>query len=330
MNPYFSILVPVFNQVGLMDDCIKSLLAQEFTDFEVLLVDDGSTDDSLKMCNELAEKDARFKVLKHDGNKSLLVARYTGMENAKGEYILFVDSDDYVENDSLIKLHEFLAENPVDIVRFGFYNEKHAVDPGENWVLPENTKDVVDDFLYGRIVPNVWKNCYSAAVIKEALKRVKPFYCNMSEDVFWSMVLFTCAKSEDILQENLYHYNIGTGMSTGHKSNPAKIRRDFDSMIAVEEHLHEYVDKYCPQYKEGLNYHMKRAMRYIFISGVWWEDDFSKVMDMLYEIRNEKTMWLYEEVCNEAIVVLVRKKLDLSDEKLDKIGVPHEPFTWFD
>lgn len=330
MNPYFSILVPVFNQVGLMDDCINSLLEQEFTDFEVILVDDGSTDESLKMCNELAEKDFRFKVFKHDGNKSLLVARYTGMEKAKGEYILFVDSDDYIENDSLIKLHDFLVKNPVDIVRFGFYNERHVKDEGENWVLPEKTEDIVDDLLYGRIVPNVWKNCYSTAVIKEALKRIEPFYCNMGEDVFWSVVLFTCANSEDILRENLYHYNIGAGMSTGRKSNPAKIKRDFDSLLAVEEHLHKYIDKYSPKYKEGLIYHMKRAMRYVFISGVWWEDDFSLVMDMLYEIRNEKTMWLYKEFCNEAIVALVRKKFDLSDEKLDTIGVPHEPFTWFD
>ena len=123
MRPFFSILVPVYNQVGKMDECIASLRAQTFPDFEAIFVDDGSTDASWPMLQGFVEQDERMSAVQHGENRSLLAARYTGMSHAKGEYILFLDSDDYLSDDALECLRNKLAAEPVDILRFGYRTE---------------------------------------------------------------------------------------------------------------------------------------------------------------------------------------------------------------
>ena len=100
-TPFFSILVPVFNMESRMDDCIASIKAQTFTDYEVILVDDGSKDGSYEMLLGFAKEDSRYSAFRHEGNRSLLCARYTGMANARGRYILFLDSDDTIVPDTL-------------------------------------------------------------------------------------------------------------------------------------------------------------------------------------------------------------------------------------
>ena len=97
---FFSVLIPVYNQVGKMQECIDSLNAQSFTDLEIIMVDDGSTDDSYQMLLSFAGKDPRIKVFRHEKNSSLVGARYTGMQHASGEYVFFLDSDDSITADA--------------------------------------------------------------------------------------------------------------------------------------------------------------------------------------------------------------------------------------
>ncbi len=94
----YSIIVPVYNAETTLERCVKSILQQEFGDFELLLIDDGSTDKSGEICNQFATKDCRVKVA-HQNNKGVSGARNLGLELAQGKRILFIDSDDYVEND---------------------------------------------------------------------------------------------------------------------------------------------------------------------------------------------------------------------------------------
>ncbi|MBU3807950.1 MAG: glycosyltransferase, partial [Candidatus Phocaeicola faecipullorum] len=93
--PRISVIVPVYNVAALLPRCIDSLLDQEFTDYEVLLVDDGSTDRSGRICDEYKEKDVRIRVI-HKHNEGVSRTRNRGIDEAKGEWITFVDSDDYV------------------------------------------------------------------------------------------------------------------------------------------------------------------------------------------------------------------------------------------
>lgn len=96
--PKISIIVPVYKVEKYLHRCLDSIVAQNFTDWECILVDDGSPDGSGKICDEYAEKDGRFKVF-HQENQRVSAARNKGLDNAKGEWIGFVDSDDWVSKD---------------------------------------------------------------------------------------------------------------------------------------------------------------------------------------------------------------------------------------
>ncbi|MDC1256000.1 glycosyltransferase [bacterium] len=117
MNPTFSIIVPVYNVEDYLDECLNCLLAQSFHDFEVILINDGSTDNSEAICQEFTNKDPRF-LLRTTHNQGQGAARNIGITLAKGQYIYFYDSDDKLSDNLLEKLHNIHTDKNVDIVMF--------------------------------------------------------------------------------------------------------------------------------------------------------------------------------------------------------------------
>ena len=103
MNPFFSVIIPVYNVEQYLNQCVCSVLNQAFSDYEIILVDDGSTDNSGKMCNTCADKYCSVSVI-HKANGGLSDARNAGIREAKGTYILFIDSDDYIAEGSLERI----------------------------------------------------------------------------------------------------------------------------------------------------------------------------------------------------------------------------------
>ncbi len=126
-----SIVVPVYNVEKYLSRCIDSLLAQEEQDFEIILVDDGSTDRSGDICNQYAERDQRIRVI-HQKNGGLSAARNAGMAIARGEFIGFIDSDDWIEPDMYSSMRAVLEKEDVD---FAMVQTQYAYDTGE--VSPE-------------------------------------------------------------------------------------------------------------------------------------------------------------------------------------------------
>lgn len=113
--PKFSIIVPVYKVEQYLDRCIQSILKQTFTDFEVILVDDGSPDNCGVICDNYAAKDDRIVVL-HQINQGLSAARNNGLDIARGEYICFVDSDDWIEHEMLAEIEADLLSKCSDVV----------------------------------------------------------------------------------------------------------------------------------------------------------------------------------------------------------------------
>ncbi len=109
--PLVSIIVPVYKAENVLYHCVDSILSQTFDDFELILVDDGSPDNSGKICDDYAAKDERIKVV-HKGNDGVSMARNTGIEHSSGKYICFIDSDDYIRNDYLENLIYAKTNNP--------------------------------------------------------------------------------------------------------------------------------------------------------------------------------------------------------------------------
>lgn len=118
-KPEISIIVPVYNVGKYLPQCLDSILSQTFEDWECWLVDDGSIDDSGKICDNYAERDSRFKII-HKSNGGQSSARNVALEKAAGKYITFIDSDDWVDRDFLETLRDLLVKNDADVSQTGF------------------------------------------------------------------------------------------------------------------------------------------------------------------------------------------------------------------
>lgn len=120
MHPLISIIVPIYNVETYLHRCLNSILEQTFTDFEVLLINDGSTDNSGVICEEYAQKDKRFKVF-HKENGGVASARQVGIDKAIGEYSIHADGDDWMEKDMLSDMYKIITTQKADILISDFY-----------------------------------------------------------------------------------------------------------------------------------------------------------------------------------------------------------------
>ena len=119
-EPVVSVVIPVYNVEAYLCECVDSVLTQTMQDFEIILVDDGATDSSGAICDRYAQQDPRIQVI-HQKNGGLSAARNTGLDAAKGEYVYFLDSDDYIEPYSLEHLRDLAEKEKADVVFFDAY-----------------------------------------------------------------------------------------------------------------------------------------------------------------------------------------------------------------
>lgn len=117
-----SVIVPVFNTEKYLHKCLNSIVSQTYKDLEIIVVDDGSFDNSPRICDEFAQKDNRIKVV-HKNNEGVSVARNTAIDMASGEYLFFVDSDDYMAHNMIEVLYKDLNKNNADISMCDFRTE---------------------------------------------------------------------------------------------------------------------------------------------------------------------------------------------------------------
>ena len=135
MVPKISVLIPIYNQGKYIRRCLDSVVSQSLKEIEIICVDDGSSDDSAKIVAEYANADARIRLIKHNENKSLLMARKTGIFAAQGEYVMFVDSDDWITSDACADLYSEIKKYSADMLHF---NVTEVIDGN---VIPKMKKD---------------------------------------------------------------------------------------------------------------------------------------------------------------------------------------------
>lgn len=132
MGPYISIVIPVYNSTPHLRRCMESVLGQTLREIEVICVDDGSLDGSLALLREYEKVDDRLRIIIHEDNKGTLTARKDGVLNASGQYVMFVDPDDFIEKNACEVLYNKLKETGADIIGFGMFieAEEPATYPG--------------------------------------------------------------------------------------------------------------------------------------------------------------------------------------------------------
>ena len=120
MDPKISIIVPVYNVEEFLSECIESILEQTFSDFELLLVNDASTDGSRDICENYANKDSRIRLLDNEKNQGQSFSRNRGIREAKGIYVTFIDSDDVVDSSYLMKIFSAAEQEKAEVVSMGY------------------------------------------------------------------------------------------------------------------------------------------------------------------------------------------------------------------
>ena len=115
MSELISVIVPVYNVEKYLDKCIQSILGQTYSNIELLLIDDGSTDSSGAICDKYVTQDSRVRVF-HKSNEGVSAARNWGLDNAKGEWIAFVDADDWIDSDMYERMYNAAVQNQTDMV----------------------------------------------------------------------------------------------------------------------------------------------------------------------------------------------------------------------
>lgn len=246
-QPFFSILIPVYNTSNTVRRTLASVLNQTFNNIEVIIVDDGSTDNSYKVLQSYQLRDARIKLIKHEKNEGLLAARYTAMKEARGKYVLFIDSDDWFELDACQILYNELKNKPVDMLEFGFIREPTGI----KQEISKDYGDRVEALLQRDYLSTFWNKVYSLNIVKEVVHSIAPFKCTFSEDMFYSLVFACFAKKIGYIDTYLMHYMLFTGISTQKDYSTVRIKNIINDAFAIKQQLEFFLQHYF--YEKNIN-----------------------------------------------------------------------------
>lgn len=233
-----SIIVPVYQVEKYIRQCVDSILAQTFTDFELILVDDGSKDKSGQICDEYAVLDQRVKVI-HKENGGLSDARNCGMDQAVGNYFMFVDSDDYIAPTMLEYLYKALMNKEADIAVCNFL---HFFEEDRKRDFSTNIQSEVlsgAEIFYSRKnerVYGIWTVAWNKLYKRETLGNVRFRFGKYHEDEFWANDIYQMDIKVVTIPECLYYYRQRDNSIMGRKN----IKRDFDILEALQERIAVY------------------------------------------------------------------------------------------
>lgn len=232
MSIKFSCIVPIYNVENYLERCLNSLLKQDYINYEVILIDDGSTDTSGKIVDEYAKKSSIFKVI-HKVNEGLGETRNVGLRMATGDYIIFVDSDDWVENTYLSEISKIIIETKADIVHCSWYEDTEISSKLNNDVRNEKLEKgfFLNKVLIDDIGCQVWKNVY-----KKALWRGITFPRRLYEDLYTTHLVIDRAQNIVQIKNAYYHYIIRNN-NISNSFNPIKGRDIFYGFVSRYEFM---------------------------------------------------------------------------------------------
>ena len=252
----FSIIVPVYNVAEFLPKCLESIKRQSYKNFEVIMVDDGSTDRSGDICNEYANNDTRFKIV-HKKNGGLVSARQTGLQEAKGEYIVCVDSDDWISLNYLSTFEKEIRNNAPDIICCGYFIVNGSIKkrmPLPNRAGHYNRREIKNEIFpmliqtkaAGYFRPSLWAKAFRKELYEQQQRQVDGYIKN-GEDGACTIPCIFFAKSMLLLPECMYFY----------RKNPYSITQNrkplaWDGPKLISQHLERQMDMSVGDFQEQL------------------------------------------------------------------------------
>lgn len=300
MKPHISIIVPIYNVEKYLDACIQSLINQTLTNIEIILVDDGSTDSSSFICDKYKKIDTRIKVI-HKKNEGLGMTRNAGLKVATGEFVAFLDADDFVDSQMYEYLYKFSKKHQLDTCYCGYFKYiNNTAKPIEEGIV-KNTiylgrKDV-DEFLFNMIgMPTsypkeslinlcVWRAIYSLKIIKDNNIEFVSERLIASEDTHFHLSYLPLAERIAFLPKKLYYYRYNN-VSISNSYPEWKYDAFIKSSEYAETQFQKYYskDQYICSYKRYLYRNFKNIVRREILS----EKTYRSKIKRLKQCRNEK------------------------------------------
>ena len=298
-----SVIVPVYNTEKYLDRCIQSILGQTYSNIELLLIDDGSTDSSGEICDKYAQQDSRVRVF-HKENGGASAARNMGLDKANGSWIAFVDSDDWIDPEMYSEMYSLAVAESVDAV----YCDIAFEDAEAQSVISYNNKFEDHQLMYECLEPiNV---VYFSMCNKLIAKKVFEFNkiravegVNMWEDVELAVKVRYFVNSSKVINIPYYHYNRTNITSTTHSKWQILIEGQIERVKQIEEFFVEQgAELKYRHFISLLKLHVKQG--YFVLDIEKWANTFKEARWSLHKLNN---VFSIREIMKYAIVSFLGK-----------------------
>ena len=249
MSTRISVIVPVYNCEKTIKRCIESITNQNYQNIEIIIIDDGSTDKSYDICNELKDKDDRIFLYKKN-NGGVSTARNYGLKKATGDYITFIDSDDYLEVDCYKKISKIIDSKAPDIIKFNYIQEggkkvfHKYITESNKLICRKDYKTKIIDNIFSADYSNVWTMIIKKNVCSDILFSKDITY---GEDMLFSIKCLLKSNSIYISSDYYYHYIInemGITKTFNEKNHLFKLTNLFNVTDLIEEEIVKTKNKF--------------------------------------------------------------------------------------
>ena len=293
-----SIIIPIYNAEKYLKYCLESIKKQNYSDYEVLMIDDGSTDNSKNICKKYQLNDKKFRLIEKENGGSAS-ARNLGLLNAQGDYIAFVDADDYIEYDYLSKLYHLINKYNADIAQCSFKKvfQYESCNKNKNGykISTYSNKEVLEKFCEKQeylSIAVLWNKLYK----KELFQNLE-FPVNKGiDDEYLICNIIDRAKSIVITDEILYYYYMSENSQM--RSKPSL--KQLDCIEAIEKQLDFFL---CQGYDDLYNKLLYRYYRCIIWGYYYVKDFFPEEKKILSNLNKKRKKW-YKVLFNKKIKVI--------------------------
>ena len=322
-KPSISIILPVYNSEKYLSDTIESILNQSYPNFELILINDGSTDSSGTICEEYSLKDARIKVI-HKENGGICDARNVGMNVARGDYLAFCDHDDIYHEDLLKESYSSAMIHNADIVKFGRLTQsvKDGKELKSKQIVFEaqclQKQDIKENYFNLRMIEMldcVWDSLFKRSLIQENSIQFNTLYKAGQEDIDFNSNVISYAETIVSIPKPLYYHIIRMGFSTSSKPN-------INKLVAIKSHpvhLTQYLERMGMKMSEykydyALFYSKEVVGRLLHIlRNVGNSISKTEKIQYVNEFRNQKEVYKWLENLSFVKLILMANKYSLKN-----------------
>lgn len=319
MKPMVSIIVPVYNAEKYLRRCVDSIVRQEYKDFELFLVNDGSTDSSGAICDEYAASDSRIHVI-HKENTGVSDTRNLALDQAQGTYLQFLDSDDWITPDATRLLVRAATEHNCDMVIADFYRVvgervSHKGDIEEDGVLTreefsEHMMENPADFYYGVL----WNKLYRRDIVEKYKLRMDSSI-NWCEDFLFNLEYIIHAQVFYALQAPIYYYVKTKGSLASQGSS-------ISNTVRMKLMVFEYYNEFYKNVYDEKDYEKKRLMVYRFLIDAAGDGSVPPaLLPGVSKLGNERTNVYSEAISGEGIVSETYRSRKLLEHYLEVVAL---------